>query len=83
MTTDSYVIRATRDGEEGYIDIDYQSGGYPGLMSMFCHAAIFSYDAAIKNYNMLTSGCFKNLGFKDCKIYQVTLEPIEYTKYDD
>lgn len=83
MREDCYVIRATRDGENGYVAIDYQSGRYPYLIDKFCNASTFSYDTAISYYNELTTGCFRKLGFSDCKIYQVMLEPVDYVKYDD
>lgn len=83
MREDAYVIMATSNGNRGYIAIDHQSGGYPCVLDKFYNASTFSYDTAIDYYNELTTGCFKNYGFSDCKLYQVALEPVEYTKYDD
>lgn len=80
--TGHYVIAATKNGDDGYISISHRSGGIPAVVEIY-NADMFSYDSAVDYYNELTTGCFKNLGIENCEIYEVALEPIEYTKYDD
>lgn len=74
MREDTYVIEAAKDGEMGYISIDHSSGDYPCLMQELRNAEFVSYETATDYCNELTSGCFKDLGFKDCRICRVTLE---------